>query len=378
MTPQLAGAIFGSSRRWPSGFWRSAFAGLTPHIFAIVAALMFARSLSWAFRDGLRTYGLAGLHVYVAKDFRTLALAAMPMLLAIVVTANLGPQRGTKRFVALATAIVLSACAAIFLRIAIPDLSGAGPGWDGAAEFTLAVGPRYVLLGLMLTVAFEFQRREMASVIVTQQAAVDRAAFEREMSESRLRVLQAQIEPHFLFNTLATVRRLYETDHAAGRTMLGNLIRYLEIALPRMRVSETSLGGDAELAHAYLQIQQARMGRRLAFSIDVPAALQEHPVPPMLLLTLIENAVKHGVSPSVHGGAIRVAAHSEGGQLLLTVADSGVGFAPGSGSGTGLANIRARLAAQFGDNASLALENNELGGVTARIALPLSWAVNAS
>jgi Histidine kinase/Histidine kinase-, DNA gyrase B-, and HSP90-like ATPase len=377
MTPQLAGAIFGSSRRWPSGFWRSAFAGLTPHTFAIVAALMFARSLAGrtlADVSVLRTLDIA----FVAKAFVGLTVATLPMLLAIVVTANLGPQRGTKRFVALATAIVLSACAAIFLRIAIRELTGLGPRWDQAAEFALGVGPRYVLLGVMLTVAFEFQRREMVSVIVTQQAAVDRAAFEREMSESRLRLLQAQIEPHFLFNTLATVRRLYETDHAAGRTMLGNLIRYLEIALPQMRVSETSLGGDAELAHAYLQIQQARMGRRLAFSIDVPAALQEHPVPPMLLLTLIENAVKHGVSPSVHGGAIRVAAHSEGAQLLLTVADSGVGFAPGSGSGTGLANIRARLAAQFGDNASLALENNELGGVTARIALPLSWAVNAS
>ena len=91
-----------------------------------------------------------------------------------------------------------------------------------------------------------------------------------------------------------------------------------------------------------------------------------------------ENAVKHGVSPSVHGGAIRVTANSEGGRLLLTVADSGVGFAPGSGSGTGLANIRARLAAQFGDNASLAVENNDLGGVTATIALPLSWALKAS
>jgi Histidine kinase len=376
MTPQFAGAISRPSLRWPSGFWRSAFAGLTPYIFAIVAALMFARSLSFGLAEALRTHDIAGL--FVAKDFVVLPLAAMPMLLAIVVTGNLGPQRGPKRFVALATAILLSACAATVLRIAIPGLTGVGLGWDRAAEFTLAVWPRYALLGVMLTVAFEFHRREMASVIVTQQAAVDRAALEREMSESRLRVLQAQIEPHFLFNTLATVRRLYETDHVAGRTMLGNLIRYLEIALPRMRVSETSLGGDAELAQAYLQIQQARMGRRLAFSIDVPAALQEHPVPPMLLLTLIENAVKHGVSPSVQGGAIRVAAHSESGQLLLTVADSGVGFAPGSGSGTGLANIRARLAAQFGENANLALENNELGGVTARIALPLSWAVNAS
>jgi signal transduction histidine kinase len=348
---------------------------LTPHIFAIIAALMFARSLSFGLANALRTHDIAEL----AKGLVILPLSAMPMLLAIVLTANLGPQRGAKRFVALATAIALAACAAIFLRIVTFGLmGGVGPDWDIAAELTLAIWPRYVLLGVMLTVAFELHRREMASVILTQQAAADRAAFEREMSECRLRVLQAQIEPHFLFNTLATVRRLYETDHVAGRSMLGNLIRYLEIALPRMRVSETSLGGDAELAQAYLQIQQARMGRRLAFSIDVPAALQEHPVPPMLLLTLVENAVKHGVSPSVHGGAIRVAAHSEGGQLLLSVADSGVGFAPGSGAGTGLANIRARLAAQFGDNASLALENNELGGVTARIALPLSWTVTAS
>jgi signal transduction histidine kinase len=376
MTAHLARAIATPSLATRHGNWRSAFSGLTPRIFAIVAVLMLARALSWVLADVSRAQHIGAFLPSLGRGCVTLSLAALPILLAIVAAANLGPQRGRKRFVALATAIVLAACAAVFLRIAVPDLMGTGPGWAQAAEFTLQVGPRYVLLGVMLTVALEFQRREMASVMVTQQTAVDRAALEREISESRLRVLQAQIEPHFLFNTLATVRRLYETDHAGGRAMLGNLIRYLDVALPRMRQSETSLGADTELAQAYLQIQQARMGRRLAFTIDVPAALQAQPVPPMMLLTLIENAVKHGVGPSMHGGAIRVAAQSEGGQLLLTVADSGVGFAPGSGAGTGLANLRARLAAQFGDKASLALEINELGGVTARIALPLSPAVN--
>lgn len=383
MTPPLAGVIGRPQLRRQHELWRAAFSGLTPQVFGIIVALMFARGLSWALVDAsLRTQDIDQYITTLLRDAGhggiNLSLAIMPMLLAIVAASNLGPQRGTSRILALATVLVLSACAAIFLRIAYPAMSGTGPGWDSAAEFTRATWPRYVLLGGMLIAALEFYRREMASVMATQQAAVDRAAFEREMSESRLRVLQAQIEPHFLFNTLATVRRLYETDHAGGRAMLGNLIRYLEVALPTMRKSETSLGEDAELAQAYLQIQQARMGRRLAFSIDIPAALQEHVVPPMLLLTLIENAVKHGIGPSMHGGAIRVAARSEGKQLLLSVADSGVGFAPGSGAGTGLANIRARLAVQFGENATLALENNELGGVTAMIALPSSCAVNAS
>lgn len=378
MTPHLARAISTPSLAGRHGKWRSAFAGLTPGVFATIAALMLARSLSFALADVSRAQDVDAFLLTVGQGCVALSLSALPMLLATVAAANLGPRRGKKRLVALATTVVLSACAAVVLRIAIPDLWGTGPGWSGAAEFMLAVGPRYVLLGGMLTAALEFHRREMRSVTVTQQAAVDRAAFEREMSESRLRLLQAQIEPHFLFNTLATVRRLYETDHAGGRAMLGNLIRYLDVALPRIRQGETSLGEDAQLAQAYLQIQQARMGRRLAFTIDVPPALQEHPVPPMMLLTLIENAVKHGVDPSVRGGAIRVGARVEGGQLLLIVADSGVGFAPGSGSGTGLANIRARLAAQFGDAAALVLENNDLGGVTATVALPLSRPETAS
>jgi sensor histidine kinase YesM len=149
-------------------------------------------------------------------------------------------------------------------------------------------------------------------------------------------------------------------------------MRYLEVALPRMRDSESTLGRDSELVDAFLRIQRIRMGPRLAFSIDIPAALLAHPVPPMMLLTLAENAIKHGLNRSPDGGLIRVTARADVDRLLLSVADTGVGFGPGSGTGTGLANIRARLAAQFGDRASLALENNDLGGATATIALPLA------
>ena len=229
----------------------------------------------------------------------------------------------------------------------------------------------------MLTVVAEFYRREVAHIKVTQQVEIDRTVFEREMNEARLQVLQAQVEPHFLFNTLANVRRLYDQDHAAGRTMLENLMRYLEVALPRMRHNESTLERDTELIEAFLRIQQIRMGQRLAFSIDMPEPLRAHHVPPTMLLTLVENAIKHGLNPSPNGGLIRVMARADGDRLVLTVADTGVGFAPGSGAGTGLANVSARLAAQFGDRASLALENNELGGVTATIMLPLAGVAKA-
>jgi sensor histidine kinase YesM len=224
----------------------------------------------------------------------------------------------------------------------------------------------------MLTVVGEFYRREMASIKAMQQAEIDRVAFEREMAEARLQVLQAQIEPHFLFNTLANVRRLYDKDRAAGGKMLENLMRYLEVALPQMRDDESTLGRDAELVEAFLRIQQIRMGQRLAFSIDIPVALRAHPMPPMMLLTLAENAIKHGLNPSLEGGRIHVMARADGDRLILSVADTGLGFAPGSGAGIGLANVCARLAAQFGNRASLALENNELGGATAMIVLPLA------
>jgi LytS/YehU family sensor histidine kinase len=192
------------------------------------------------------------------------------------------------------------------------------------------------------------------------------------MAEARLQVMQAQVEPHFLFNTLANVRRLHEKDPEAGRRMLENLMRYLEVALPRMRDDVSTLGRDAELIDAFLRIHQIRMGPRLGFSVEVPKDLRPRPVPPMMLLTLTENAIKHGLNPSLEGGRIRVMARTDDERLILSVADTGVGFGSGSGAGTGLANIRARLAAQFGDRAVLTLHNNELGGVTATIALPLA------
>ena len=359
-----------ASNRRP-GFWRTALSGLTPQLVAIVVVLLLFRSIS---ADAVGVVSAANNHelgrwlLNVLGGLWRICVMAATMLVVIIGTANLGPQHGPKRLVALAVAVVLSAGAGCLLRALIPWILG------GDVELLMLryVWPRYALLGGMMTAVGEFYRLEVASLEAAQRAEIDHVAFEREMAGARLQVLQAQVEPHFLFNTLANVRRLYDEDRAAGRTMLEKLMRYLEVALPRMRHDESTLAHDSELVEAFLHIQRIRMGRRLAFSVDIPPELRAHHVPPMMLLTLVENSIKHGLNPLPDGGLIRVTARAEGDRLILTVADTGVGFAPGSGSGVGLANICARLAAQFGDRASLALENNELGGATATIALPLA------
>jgi len=374
MNPPYTGAM-SKVRLDRGGFWSAALSGLTPPVVAGVAALLFIRAISASLDKvviAANHHDLGGWIVRLLGAYTGLLVMAAPMLIVIVATANLGPQRGPKRIAALAAAVILSTGIGVLLRTSAADYFKFGSGWSRFSTYMLYVWPRYVVLGGMLTVVGEFYRRELASTRAMLEAETDRAALEREMAEARLQVLQAQVEPHFLFNTLANVRRLYDKDRGAGRAMLDNLMRYLKVALPRMRQNESTLERDSELIEAFLRIQQIRMGPRLAFSIDIPARLRAHVVPPMMLLTLTENAIKHGLNPSPGGGHVRVAARAEGDRLLLSVADTGVGFAPGSGAGTGLANIRARLVSQFGSSAGLVLENNDLGGATATIALPLS------
>ena len=375
MSTQLDGGAAGVGATRGRAARRRALAGLTPQLVGLVVVLMLARTLHVFIGDVVgrtNAHRLGAWLLLVLTSFAVLVAQAVPVLLGVVATANLGPQRGLPRVAALAAAVVLSTGVGLLVRLSIASLVGVGDGLDQAWKMLPYVWPRYAVLGGLVTIAAEFYRREAQSVKAMQRALIERAALEREMAEARLQVLQAQIEPHFLFNTLANVRRLYDTNYAAGRETLEKLMRYLEFALPRMREGISTLGADAALVEAFLHVQQVRMGPRLEFHLEIPVPLRAHSVPSMMLLTLVENAIKHGVNPSERGGLIRVEAGTEGDQLLVSVADTGVGFPPGAGGGTGLANIRGRLAAQFGDRASLKLDRNELGGVTATLALPLA------
>ncbi|KUM05467.1 histidine kinase [Chromobacterium subtsugae] len=203
-----------------------------------------------------------------------------------------------------------------------------------------------------------------------QQAELE--ALQRQLAETRMGALQAQIEPHFLFNTLSSVCQLMETAPERALSMQKALIRYLRSSLPEWRESpgETSLGQQLELSRAFLDIMQLRMEERLLVRLEVPEALLQARFPVMMLQTLVENAIKHGLEPKAEGGFVEVRAKVLDGKLRLTVCDDGVGFPDEPGQGMGLANIRERLALRYGAEAELLLEVRPEGGTRATIALP--------
>ena len=185
---------------------------------------------------------------------------------------------------------------------------------------------------------------------------------------------RAQVEPHFLFNTLANVQHLVETDPPSASRVLDSLIHYLRAALPQMREGATNLGREVDMARAFLEIHRVRMGTRLDFAIEVPDQLKSRPFPPMMLISLVENAIKHGVDPCCDAGEITISAREEGDCLRVSVADTGEGVKPKQGVGVGLTNIRERLKALYGPAAKLVLEENAPHGVVASIEVPAAAA----
>jgi len=228
-------------------------------------------------------------------------------------------------------------------------------------------------IAAFVVLIYALQRRAALASTRLHRAQVDRVALQKQTLEAQLQLMRAQIEPHFLFNTLANAKRLCQTDVDRGLSMLDNLIIYLRAALPQMRdTAATTLGKEVDLVHAYVEVLAIRMGARLKFQFDVPAELCARQFPPMMLLTLVENAIKHGLNPSPDGGTIDVRARLDRGDLIVAVADTGVGFgaAATGGAGIGLANTRARLAAIFGPRADLSLATNTPSGVIATIRVP--------
>ena len=204
-----------------------------------------------------------------------------------------------------------------------------------------------------------------------EQEATRQTATEKELSVARLSLLHAQVEPHFLYNTLASAQYLTRSDPARADEMLGNLITYLRHSLPRTEDTPSTLGEELERARAYLDILRIRMGPRLALQIDVPEALANLPLPTMMLQTLVENAIKHGLEPKPGGGTIWILARCEDAAVAITVADDGQGFSDqGGGTGIGLRNLRERLQLAYGPAASFAIVANFPTGVAATLRVP--------
>jgi LytS/YehU family sensor histidine kinase len=291
--------------------------------------------------------------------------------MAVVPVFNLGPREERRRVVALGAAILLGTLAAAGVLWTLEPLLWPPEEQDDYLTILRHEGAVVAVLTALSVAVAAFYQRTHDHLQSVHEAELERNELERQMTQARIQVLQAQIEPHFLFNTLANVRRMYETDRDGGHRMLDNLMRYLEVALPHMRTERSTLAREIALIQSYLNVQQVRFGRRLVFSIEVPQALESAGVPPMMLLTLVENALKHGIAPQPEGGSVRVVAEAAGDRLLLSVTDTGRGLTGMTGAGTGLANIHARLAAAYGSAASLRLLGNAPHGIIAQICLPM-------
>ena len=203
-----------------------------------------------------------------------------------------------------------------------------------------------------------------------QQERIMRLMSEKKAAEFHLKFLQAQIEPHFLFNTLSTILSLMDTDSRKGKAMLMDFIRYLRISLSKTRSESSTIDEEIRLITAYLNIFKVRMEDRLEFEIQLPDNLKQHAIPPMVVQPLVENALRHGLQNKCGGGKILIRAQRAGDRIRLEIADTGRGFDTERQGGTGLSNVRARLKSIYGDTARLILEDNRPSGLKATIEIP--------
>jgi sensor histidine kinase YesM len=242
--------------------------------------------------------------------------------------------------------------------------------WISSPSWIVAIAGTSIVISAILASIFFWREREARAQARYEQERVRSERVEREAVLANLRALQAQIEPHFLFNTLANVASLVDSDPALAKCMLESFIRFLRASLAATRGVSTTLGAEAELIAAYLDVLQVRMGARLRYAIEVPPELRGWQLAPMLLQPVVENAIRHGIEPKVEGGAIVFRARREGEDMLLEVRDSGVGFADITRGGVGLSNLRDRLRGLHGERADLAIGDNPGGGTLVTVRLP--------
>ncbi|MDE2417656.1 MAG: histidine kinase, partial [Burkholderiales bacterium] len=225
-----------------------------------------------------------------------------------------------------------------------------------------------LVTGAVLTY-FAASRAQLAKARERAEAA------QRHAAESRLRLLESQLEPHMLFNTLANLRALIGVDPARAQTMLDYLIAYLRATLSASRTGSHTLAQEFDRLRDYLELMAVRMGPRLHYTLELPDTLRQISVPPLLLQPLVENSIQHGLEPQVQGGSISVRAFAAAGVLTLEVADTGKGLdpatSPADGNGFGLRQVRERLATLYGTAAAIEFIADHAGGTRASITIPL-------
>ena len=324
---------------------------------------------------------LWGLFLSLAFESSTLSVLARTLSIGLVALLVFGlleqwPRR-TPRWLARWVLQVAGVALAVPLTVSVYYLAtsetGVLPFWEGGTR--LMGFMMLTVTGLLFApwIAMAALLRQRDESVRSQALAFERerSELERAAMDARLRLLQAQVQPHFLFNTLANVRELVVSGSAQAPAVLDSLIAYLRAAVPRLDEPAITLGQELELVRAYLDLMQMRMPDRLQFSIKYEQEHRSLRCPPMTLMTLVENAVRHGIDPSEEGGRIEVNVKVENQRCRVRVSDTGVGLQQQAGGlGTGLSTLRERLQLAFGDEAALRLEAQEPHGLVAELEFP--------
>jgi histidine kinase len=329
----------------------------------------------------LAACGVLGLIVSPIWIIPAIEVMARAMLVGLVALVVFGvferwPARLPSWMARWALQVVAMLCAipvavlALYLAITVGDEL---PFWRSEARLSgfFVLSMAGVLLASWMAMSALLRQRDEEARSQALRFELERSELERKALDSRLRMLQAQVEPHFLFNTLANVRELVDSGSPQASRVLDTLIAYLRSAVPRLHEPTTTLGQEVDLVRAYLELMHLRMPDRMRFEIDAePAALRLR-CPPTTLLTLVENAVRHGIDPSEDGGRIDIRVRVHEGRCLCVVTDTGMGLAGGNGGlGTGLSTLRERLQIVFGTSADVRIAAFQPRGVRAEVEFP--------
>jgi hypothetical protein len=294
----------------------------------------------------------------------------LSICLLVVIASRLAQDKGRAfQVVVVSLAISLGALAGTSLGALAMRVADRGYPLDGG--FLLRVVAISIFFGLIITYFFHSRQQLTASAELISAERIKRLASEKQLLQADLKRLQAQIEPHFLFNTLSNIVSLMDSHPPKAKQMQLDLIQYLRTSLRQSRDRATTLGQEIALLSAYLDIYKIRMGERLSYDIDIPPQLGSSLFAPLLLQPLVENAVLHGLEPKIEGGWIRLRARPRGAWLIIEVIDNGVGMEAGKPPGVGLTNVRERLANLFTPPGRLTIESRSPQGV--RVVMEVPW-----
>jgi len=274
------------------------------------------------------------------------------------------------RWVLQLTAVVVAVPIAAFIGYSLSD---AWPFWQQKQRLQgfLIVSFTGILIGPWLALGTLVRQRETWARTQALAFSLERSELERQALEARLQLLQAQVQPHFLFNTLANVRALVSAGSPQAPQVLDSLIAYLRAAVPRLQAHAPTIDQELQLVRAYLALMQMRIPDRLQYALQVDPATLPLRCPPLTLLTLVENAVRHGIDPCEDGGRIDITLQRQGERCLIQVVDNGLGLAAGqAGLGTGLSTLRERLCLAFGNSVRLQLGTTAGRGTCAELDMP--------